>query len=285
MSHRYYTLFITGLLVFLLSCKKESKNNTTPPPNAAESNIAIGVKKDASLNTVFQTLNNLHFDIRQMNGFGYNSTTTAAGVTSLINLFNQKQYVNTGAWKATPYTIYFFAPENLTRVVNTYFNMNGVNQADLLHTIDSLGLVDRQGETKNMYLSVPEGTESYWKTQLLGYPFVKWTETFDQECLSFEHASITSADVPPTGAVNQVIPIPLRFVVINGCGSFGNFSITQEGSTKTITVNAKYEGCVCTQEIRSIETTYNFTATTTGQHNIRFVQPDGTLLTHTILIQ
>ncbi|MES2850155.1 MAG: hypothetical protein V4685_13940, partial [Bacteroidota bacterium] len=59
----------------------------------------------------------------------------------------------------------------------------------------------------------------------------------------------------------------------------------QNGTTKTIAVNAKYEGCVCTQDIRTIETTYNFTATTPGEHSIRFLQPGGQVLTYPIIIQ
>ncbi|MES2850156.1 MAG: hypothetical protein V4685_13945, partial [Bacteroidota bacterium] len=43
-------------------------------------------------------------------------------------------------------------------------------------------------------------------------------------CLSYAPANITSADVPATGNLNQVIPIITRFVVVNGCGGFGNFS-------------------------------------------------------------
>lgn len=273
------------LLFMCAACKKNGNNNSIKAPNASEANLAIGIKKDASLATVFQSLNTLGFDIRQMNGFTYNVGIAPGGVANLISLFNQKPYVNTGAWKATAYTIYYFAPEQCTRIANNYFNMNHANQADMLSLIDSLNLVDRFSETKNMYLSVPDATASYWKNELLSFPFVKWTETFDQTCLSFQQATVLSANVPVAGAANQPIAIPIRFDVINGCGEAGNFTLSQDGNTHTITVNAKYEGCVCTQAIRTIETTYLFTATTTGEHTIRFLQPDGQFLTYSIHIQ
>src|SRR5690606_26789165 len=140
-------------------------------------------------------------------------------------------------------------------------------------------------ETKNIYLSVPIGTHTYWKTQMLTYPFVKWTETFDQVCISYQTANTSNAIVPTTGNVNQTISIPVTFQVLNGCGGFGNFIETNDGNSKTITVNAKYEGCYCTQAIEQRQTNYNFSPTTPGTYTLNFTQSNGNLLTYTINIQ
>ncbi|WP_291148713.1 hypothetical protein [Flavobacterium sp. UBA7680] len=277
------TLSIIAVLFF--SCSAENSGVETVPENSSKINLAIGIKKDADLILVFKTLNELQFDIRQMNGFFYNSNTSESGVNNLMNLLNKKPYIKTGAWGATPYTVFYDQAEKKTLILNSFFGMNAANQTDLINLISTLNLSDRLSETKDIYLSIPEGTQTYWKTQMMTYPFVKWTETFDQVCLSFENANIISANVPDTGNVNQVIPIKVSFVIRNGCGGFGSITETNSGNTKTITVKAKYEGCYCTQNIGTVETTYNFTAATTGSHIIKFLQPNGEFLTYTINIQ
>ena len=41
--------------------------------------------------------------------------------------------------------------------------------------LDELELSDRNGNTKNMLIKVPEGEELYWLTELKKYEIVKWT--------------------------------------------------------------------------------------------------------------
>lgn len=253
--------------------------------NSSKVNLAIGITKDANLSLVFKTLNELHFDIRQMNGFVYYSNTPESGVNTLRDELNQKPYIKTGAWSATPYTVFFNQTDNKTMIVNSFFEMNLTNQTDLLNLISSSKWEDKLSDTKDIYLSVPEGSEAYFKEQMKKFSFVKWTETFDQVCISYEQAPVLSANVPSSGNVNQVIPIPVVFVVHNGCGGFDSITETSSGNTKTIIVKAKYEGCLCTQSIGNIQTTYNFTATTTGIHTIKFLKADGNFLTYSISIQ
>ena len=277
------TLIVFGMLFF--SCSDDKTEKTTIPANATDINLAIGIDKNADLNTVFNTLNSLNFDIRQVNGFFYNSNTPQTDVASLIDLLNQKTYINSGAWRATTYSVYFNQEENTTRILNSFFEMNPTNQTDLLNLIATLNLEDRLSETKNIYLSVPVGTQNYWKTQMMTYEFVKWTETFDQVCLTTEHTNVIAAIVPANGNLNQSIPVDITFEIINGCGAFGNIVETISGNTTTLIVNAKYEGCFCTQVMGELNTSYNFIPTTTGVHTIKFQQPNGEFLTYTINIQ
>lgn len=196
-----------------------------------------------------------------------------------------RTYINSGPWSATPASVYFDRADNKTRILNSFFDMDIANQTDLMNLIASLNLEDRLSETKNICFSVPVGTHDYWKIEMMTYSFVKWTETFDQTCISYEHANVISADVPNNGSLNQTIPIDLTFGIYNGCGGFGNFTETDSGNTKTLTVNAKYEGCFCTQVMGEVQATYNFIATTVGIHNIKFAQPNGEFLSYSINIQ
>ncbi|TDW48056.1 hypothetical protein EV144_104342 [Flavobacterium sp. 270] len=280
------TLSIIALLFFGCSSENAQEPEVLPVlENSSKTNLAIGIKKDADLSLVFKTLNELHFDIRQMNGFLYKSDTPESDVASLRNLLNEKPYIKTSGWSATTSSVFYYQPENKTYIINSFFDMNVTNQTDLLNLISSLKLKDGLNENKNIYLSIPEGTETHWKSQMMAFSFVKWTETFDQVCISYENAPIVSAKIPVSGNVNQIIPIDISFFVRNGCGGFGSITEINSGNTKTITVKAKYEGCLCTQSTANLNTTYNFSTTTTGTHTIKFLQPDGSFLTYSINIQ
>lgn len=277
------TLGLIGLMIF--SCSKDEIQTPNDAVNSADVNLSIGIEKDADLNLVLNTLNELKFDIRQMNGFAYNGNPAENSDYTLIEILNQKSYINVGGWGATQYNVYLDPIGNTIKIFNTFFNMTLENQQDLLSLLSTLHLEDDLSETKSMYLSVPVGSEAYWKTQMMTYPFVKWAETFDDFCISYEHATVSFEDFPSTGNTNQVIPIPITFQIVNGCGAFGNIQETNSGTNKTLKVYAKYEGCVCTEIMGEVQTTYNFIATTTGVHTIKFLQPSGEFLTFTINIQ
>ena len=280
-------LILIAFLLFITSCSK-TNTKTIPDPNAQNStevNLAIGVKDGTDLSVLFNKINELKFDIKQMSGFHYFSNATKSENQNLIDYFNTKSYINIGAWKATPYSVYFFDNEGKTRVLNILHNINSINQKDWIKTVDSLSLTDMNDGFKVVSLAVPIGEEDYWKEKMKEYSFVKWTETFNQVCISYEHTSVNSANCPILGNVNQNIEIPIEFTIYNGCGGFGNFEEKTNGTTKTIKLNAKYEGCICTQPILKVTTTYNFKVSTKGSHTLKFQQTDGTYLTKNITIQ
>lgn len=285
------TLSIITFLLFSCSSdtsevsKKEEELNVelAKGPNSSKINLAIGIKDDADLSLVFKTINELNFDIRQMNGFVYLSNTPKSEVQDLRDFLNTKPYIKTGAWQVTTSSVFYYEPENKTYIVNSFFEMNADNQKDLLDLISSLKLQEK--DKGNICLSIPEGTQTYWKTAMKKYSFVEWTETFDQVCVSYEQAPVISANVPPTGNVNEFIPIKIKFTAHNGCGAFSSISETNLGNIKTIEIKAKYEGCFCTQNIVTIETTYNFKSEKAGTYILKFPQSNGNFLTHSINIQ
>lgn len=284
------TLSIITFLLFSCSSdnsdvQKEEKLDAelAKGPNSSKINLAIGINNNADLSLVFKTLNELKFDIRQMHGFLFLSNTPKSDIPDLIDLLNTKPYINTGAWQATNSSVFYHAEEGKTYIVCSFFEMNESNQKDFLDLISSLKL--NQKEKGNLSLSIPEGTQTYWKTELKKYSFVKWTETFDQVCIRYEQRPVISADVPAIGNVNKIIPIKIKFNVLNGCGSFDSLTETNLGNTKTISIKAKYEGCFCTQNIPIIETTYNFTPTKTGIYRFKFSKENGESLTYSINIQ
>ena len=80
----------------------------------------------------------------------------------------------------------------------------------------------------------------------------------DDECISSQIEYVISVDSPTTGMVNEKINIKVNFQVSNGCGDFGKFIETKKNNIVNIEVNAKYEGCMCTDNMPIRSVNYEF---------------------------
>ena len=96
----------------------------------------------------------------------------------------------------------------------------------------------------------------------------------NDDCLSYKTAYITSVEAPATGTVNEVVNIEVNFQVTNGCGNFEKFIETTNDNIKTIEVEAKYEGCICTTDIPIRTVTYQFLTQDSGNYELRFKSSD-----------
>ena len=96
---------------------------------------------------------------------------------------------------------------------------------------------------------------------------------------------MTKIEGANSALVNQEIILTVSFGCYSGCGQFGNFNEVISGNTTTISVNAKYEGCICTQDAPIRQTTYKFKKSQTGTFDLKFLQTENTYLTHTIIVQ
>jgi hypothetical protein len=107
----------------------------------------------------------------------------------------------------------------------------------------------------------------------------------DTTCISFSKAPVSKIEGATTATVNQEIPLTISFGCFNGCGSFGNVEQISNGNTTTIIVNAKYQGCVCTQDAPTRQTTYLFKKAMAGTYVLKFQQTETTYLMYTITVQ
>lgn len=107
----------------------------------------------------------------------------------------------------------------------------------------------------------------------------------NSNCLFFTNAAVTNIAGPNTAFVNQEIVLTISFQCTNGCGQFGSFEENSVGNNINVTVKAKYEGCVCTQDfpIRTIQ--YKFKKSQSGSFELRFLQNNNSYLSHTIVVQ
>lgn len=110
-------------------------------------------------------------------------------------------------------------------------------------------------------------------------------KTPDEKCVSFAKAPVTRIDGANAALINQEIILTVSFSCNNGCGQFGNFDEIISGNTSTITVIAKYVGCICTQDLPIRQTIYKFKRSQPGTYDLKFLQTDNIYLTHTIIVQ
>lgn len=92
----------------------------------------------------------------------------------------------------------------------------------------------------------------------------------ENNCVENKIAYVSSINSPSTGKVNENINIEVSFGVNNGCGNFGKFIETQNGNTKTIEVEARYEGCVCTLDAPTRKKNYVFKTQNSGNYILKF---------------
>ena len=111
------------------------------------------------------------------------------------------------------------------------------------------------------------------------------TKKENDSCISYIPAPVTKVDGPNSGMVNQEIPFTVDYFCINGCGKFWDIKEDLNGSTASIKIITKYEGCVCTQALVPGQVLYNFKASQPGTYYLKFLQWDINYLMDTILIQ
>ncbi|TYC07644.1 hypothetical protein ES677_14965 [Bizionia gelidisalsuginis] len=92
----------------------------------------------------------------------------------------------------------------------------------------------------------------------------------EEECIVNKTEYVISVNSPATGTVNQSITIEVNFGVSNGCGGFGKFIESENGNTRIIEVEAKYVGCICTQDAPIRTTNYEFITNTAGDYELKF---------------
>ena len=97
-------------------------------------------------------------------------------------------------------------------------------------------------------------------------------------------AFVTTVTGPTTGTINQELVMAVAFTVDNNCGSFNKFVETSVTNTKTIEVQAKYEGTNCGTTATVKNTTYKFKATAAGTYILKFKKSATEFVTQTVVV-
>jgi hypothetical protein len=96
---------------------------------------------------------------------------------------------------------------------------------------------------------------------------------------------LVSISGPSVANVGQ----PVQFNVIvtgsNGCAASAEVSGAAVGNNITITGNVHYIGCMCTQALADVNSTYSFTPTQPGVYLLQGETYEGSPVTHTLTVQ
>lgn len=108
----------------------------------------------------------------------------------------------------------------------------------------------------------------------------------EENCIDFEEvANVTAVEAPETATVNEPVDVSVDFSVDNSCGEFANFDESLSGTTRTIEVEAVYEGCACAEVITPREVTYTFIPEQAGEHTLRFRSGTDEFIEETIMVE
>ncbi|AVR46764.1 hypothetical protein C7S20_16680 [Christiangramia fulva] len=108
----------------------------------------------------------------------------------------------------------------------------------------------------------------------------------EEECINYDDvAKVTNVEAPATATVNEVVSVNVTFQVKNACGEFAQFDESIDGTTRTIAVEAVYEGCACAQVITTKTATYEFTPEVTGEYVLKFQTAPNEFIEKTITVE
>lgn len=105
------------------------------------------------------------------------------------------------------------------------------------------------------------------------------------DCTEFQTEAITDVTEVEPDAATPGRKFKTNFTVNNGCGKFGSFEVDTLGNTYTISLIAKYEGCVCDMALHDLDTVYHFNQTTPGTYTLKFRQQNDNFITKTVEIE
>ena len=104
------------------------------------------------------------------------------------------------------------------------------------------------------------------------------------DCFKSDPAYVTSVESPTIGKVNKTTSIEVDFQVHNGCGSFRKFIETKDNNISHIEIEAKYVGCMCTQDIPTRTVAYKFTPKNAGNYELNFKSSSAEYITVNLTI-
>jgi hypothetical protein len=96
---------------------------------------------------------------------------------------------------------------------------------------------------------------------------------------------LVSISGPATATTGQRVQFTVMVTGTNGCATTATVSGIATGNNITLSGNVHYIGCMCTQALVDISTTYSFTPTQPGVYQLQGQTYEGTPVTHTLTVQ
>lgn len=104
---------------------------------------------------------------------------------------------------------------------------------------------------------------------------------------SYWHDAIglVSISGPATATAGQQVQFTVVVTGTNGCATTATASGVTAGNTITLSGSVHYVGCICTEALADVNSTYSFTPTQPGVYLLQGETYDGIPVTHTLTVQ
>ena len=96
--------------------------------------------------------------------------------------------------------------------------------------------------------------------------------------------TITKVEGPGSGQVNDSVPITVYWPYASGCDVLDRFEQTQQGDDVYIKAFGHTNYGFCTQMTGIKTKIFNFYTGTPGKYRLKFLNPDNSFFTHTVII-
>jgi hypothetical protein len=101
----------------------------------------------------------------------------------------------------------------------------------------------------------------------------------------FRHWPVVKVEGASNGTKNQVIPITVYWPYTSGsCDVLSKFETSRKGSIIEIIALGYSSGGICTMDTGIKTKIYEFTSSSAGTFELRFMNRDNTYLSHTVVI-
>ena len=104
------------------------------------------------------------------------------------------------------------------------------------------------------------------------------------ETILVKRQSVTAVDGPTEGIPGQEITLTVTYQVDNSCGVFQRFYETINGNSKTINIEARYDGDNCGDTVSTKTQPYTLTIIEPGTYTFKFRKSNTEFVTHVIVI-
>lgn len=101
----------------------------------------------------------------------------------------------------------------------------------------------------------------------------------------YNHWPVIEINGVQQAAVADTVSLLVSWPYSSGCDVMDKFLTKKEGTLHTITALGYTEDAICTQDAGIKTKEYLFVATSPGNYTLDFVNPDGSVITHPILVQ
>ena len=105
------------------------------------------------------------------------------------------------------------------------------------------------------------------------------------EEVNYTHWPIVQVDGAQQAIVGQNIMLTVHWPYSSGCDVLEKFDTKNVATVYTIKALGYYQNSICTQDAGIKTKEYLFSASVAGSYELNFVNPNGSVITHLILVQ